>query len=486
MAYDFTQYTNRWNKGYQDPWDKSKSRQGSASWGFDQEGAGVNKWTNPRNPNQWQSSFAYDRPTGRYGTNAPGVWGHGFSGSRGFDPGQGSIGGLGSFASVTPAQQPAYQPTSYKRAMPNTSWDTYNAELEDWKRRRAVKNLQLDVENSASLKGGDQAWYDEKMEEWDNANPRPSQPTYVGPRSSSSGGGTQIGGSAMPTDPVGKAAYKTYMQNLNTVPELLLEQWGNVANHGLYNREGMETILRPVESAERRVMRAMPGFMESQNLAGRESLAEGIDYRRAEGANQRRQAISGLGQALGGRVATQPGVSAKMMAEAGAGSMGQQASDIFGAQSGLSAEERAREADTFNAINSLGMGMGARRSNLTQENMASKLQGLSGMQNALGLQANLMGGRYWDTTDPTQKQYAYSSAMNTQMAGIQQQRDYLQQGFSQMNAQQQAELQKMLLQYEHDLNKPGAFDTFLQALAGGANAYASTHGVPTSKPTGGN
>ena len=45
MAYDFTQYTNRWNKGYQDPWDKSKSRQGSASWGFDQEGAGVNKWT---------------------------------------------------------------------------------------------------------------------------------------------------------------------------------------------------------------------------------------------------------------------------------------------------------------------------------------------------------------------------------------------------------------------------------------------------------
>jgi len=38
-----------------------------------------------------------------------------------------------------------------------------------------------------------------------------------------------------------------------------------------------------------------------------------------------------------------------------------------------------------------------------------------------------------------------------------------------MNAEQQAEIQKMLLQYEHDLNKPGAFDTFLKALAGGAN-----------------
>jgi len=30
------------------------------------------------------------------------------------------------------------------------------------------------------------------------------------------------------------------------------------------------------------------------------------------------------------------------------------------------------------------------------------------------------------------------------------------------------------MQYEHDLNKPGAFDTFLEALAGGANAYAKT------------
>ena len=247
--------------------------------------------------------------------------------------------------------------------------------------------------------------------------------------------------------PFEQAAEEQFKQNIGYGQEALYGNFQNIANHGLYNAEGREAILGPIEERERQFAQGLLQFQDSQNEAARQSLQDQIGYRQAQGAEQRRRASLGLGSALGGRVATQPGMAMKALAEAGSTSQGQQASDIFGAQQGQSLEERQRAANTFNTVGQLGLDSAERRAQLLQEDMGkNKLLGLQLAQGQLQIQENFLRSGGFDFTDPQLKAFNFQTLLNQQGADLQRNRDYLQQEFRQFNDQNQAYFTQMLQQ----------------------------------------
>lgn len=153
-------------------------------------------------------------------------------------------------------------------------------------------------------------------------------------------------------------------------------QFRALTNLGIFGPAGMQSILEQAEGPENMMLADLPGRIEGQ-----------INQNAIRGADARRQMLKGA--SLGRAGAQRPGMGAQRVAEM---TIPQRMEESRYA-SGIT------EAG-YNMADQISLGQGYRRSDLSKENMQSKLLGLQGTAAATGQAQGMLGERYWDPQSP--------------------------------------------------------------------------------------
>jgi len=235
---------------------------------------------------------------------------------------------------------------------------------------------------------------------------------------------------------------KGMVRDIATTLPQLGNQYRNIANEGMYGVEGMKNILGPLERSQDMILQRLDpyvkmqlGIFDDQTQAAQEQIA-------VTGAGQRRRAAQGMGDTMARIGINRPGVAAQLQSENMTPFYQDQANRAYGANmSRMGAEQglRAESEDTYRNI--IGQ-RGASRSGLIQSNLQSKMMGLQGLQGVEGFQADWLGNRGWDLTDPMKNQYSYQAGL----MGLGNQFDISKMGY-------QNTLNKNFAQYQMQLSK---------------------------------
>ena len=268
---------------------------------------------------------------------------------------------------------------------------------------------------------------------------------------------------------------------ISLIEQFLQDQYGAIANQGIFGQEGMRTIDKPMTAEEERILAAIQPFIDQQTGLYQDQTRASLDQIRDQGADRRRRATRAAGTALGRTVGQRPGLAAQMMAEAAAPVTAAQAGLEFQAGQRGTEQELQLGAGAFDLSTGIYQGRGQRRSGLEQENIASKAQiGLPGVAGASQYQADLLGSRYWDLSNPMQNQFSFQSGLMGLGQGFDMQKMAIQQRYGQMNMQQQFDLKQKMEKWMADNNYGQSEDSeWWEVLFGGAKAGADIYGKAT-------
>ena len=264
------------------------------------------------------------------------------------------------------------------------------------------------------------------------------------PRQTATGWGGATGSAATPafgTPPTPEAL--AMRDELDVIPGWLQDQYGDISQYGQLGSEGMRTIDQPMFRQEEAVLGSIDPFMERMTGLYGEQTRSSLDRIRDEGAQRRRRATSAAGRSLGRMAGQRPGLATQMMAEAAAPVTAAQAGMEFEAEQRGTGLEQNLLGSAYDMANQILMGRGGRRAELELQNQLSKSQvGLPGVAGASQYQADLLGNRYWDLTDPMAQRYSYQTGLMGVGQGMDLQTMAIRQRYGQLNAEQQMKLQQ--------------------------------------------
>jgi len=172
-------------------------------------------------------------------------------------------------------------------------------------------------------------------------------------------------------DPYAQGDYGYELDILSKLPADLLGQYGRIADQGIYGLPGINTLIQTGIAPARARTERMTGDI--------------LGLVRAGEAQTRAGAARGLGRALGGRMAGQPGRVAEYIAST-------VIRPSLDREAALAAGLKESEVDKLNQFDLM-------TSQLLKENMMSKAAiGLPGIQRTLGFIGDLTARRYKDTS----------------------------------------------------------------------------------------
>jgi len=247
-------------------------------------------------------------------------------------------------------------------------------------------------------------------------------------------------------------------------PEIM-DWYGAMLNQGVYGQQGMETILGPSEQAQDMILQRLDPYTQMMLGLYDTQTKRATDRAQVEGADRRRRVSEQMGDEFNRIGVTRPGVAAQLGAQTMTPLYQDQASRIYDVGQGRLAQEQGLRAGAEDVFRGTVLDRGQARSDLQRENMRSKLMGLQGMSGARMDDASLLGSRYWDTTDPMDKQLDYSTRMAQLGQGISNQASARDQQSGLERMKYGADLQAFLMQFENELNQPEAWETFLGYLS---------------------
>lgn len=257
----------------------------------------------------------------------------------------------------------------------------------------------------------------------------------------------------------------------------IADQYGAIANRGVYGEAGMETVRAPLQNATNKVLGSMEPWLNKTTAGIRQSEA-----------NQRRRALQATKAGMGRLGAQRPGAAAQSVAtNITMPSMVAESDRIFGAHQ-----------DMKSLADRLVMGMGEFDTNLTRENMLSKAQiGLPGMAGTFGQMSSDLARRSWDKSMENKFGWSPERQGETQWRIMDYFRDKdftINWNMGQQNAllndwgqarsqQRQYEYASLLMELKQKYDKemqelfgPDWFDKLMGGVGVGADAYGKTKG----------
>lgn len=320
-------------------------------------------------------------------------------------------------------------------------WDRYNEQLANYNRWKTM-----------SAKYAAQATSQRDYDDWLARNPNPGKPNTPITDWQGGAGATGAGGAAPQFGAPPTPEALAMRDELDVIPRWLQDQYGDIATYGQLGSQGMRDIDQPMFRQEEAVLGSIDPFMAQQTGLYQGQTREQLQQIRDQAADRRRRATRAAGTSLGRTIGQRPGLATQMMAEAAAPVTAAQAGLEFEAGQRGTQQELGLGAGAYDLATQILMGRGDRRTQLELQNQLSKAGvGLPGVAGASQYMADLWSNRYYDPTHPLQNQYSYQTGLMGVGQGMDLQKMALQQQYQSMNAQQQFDFQKQLMQFKNSL-----------------------------------